>query len=108
MNMGEAEFNTVLKSLEAGNRTNSFESWTTNSDLKTFTIGGKNQVLFSVDNKRGVDISAYSPWGDSEQEVLQPGGVRYQVKSVVREEIDAGFTDKGIYRYRVDLEQLDD
>ena len=55
-----------------------------------------------------MDISAYSPWGDTEQEVLQPSGVRYKVKNVVREEIDEGFTAKGIYRYRVDLEQLDD
>jgi len=108
MNMSAEDFDTVLKSLEAGNATNSLESWTKSSDIKTFTIGGKNQVLMSVDNKRGVDISAYSPWGDTEQEVLQPGGSRYKVKSVVREEIDEGFTAKGIYRYRVDLEQLDD
>ena len=108
MNMSTEDFNTVLKSLEAGNPTNSLESWTKSSDIKTFTIGGKNQVIMSVDNKRGVDISAYSPWGDTEQEVLQPSGVRYTVKNVVREEIDEGFTAKGIYRYRVDLEQLDD
>lgn len=108
MNMSTEDFNTVLKSLEAGNATNSLESWTKSSDIKTFTIGGKNQVIMSVDNKRGVDISAYSPWGDTEQEVLQPSGVRYKVKNVVREEIDEGFTAKGIYRYRVDLEQLDD
>lgn len=108
MNMSTEDFNTVLKSLEAGNPTNSLESWTKSSDIKTFTIGGKNQVIMSVDNKRGVDISAFSPWGDTEQEVLQPSGIRYQVKNVVREEIDEGFTAKGIYRYRVDLEQLDD
>lgn len=108
MNMGETEFNTLLKSLEAGNRTNSIESWTKNSDLKTFTIGGKNQVLISVDNKRGVDISSFSPWGDTEQEVLQPNGARYKVKNVVKEELDAGWTAKGVYRYRVELEQLDD
>ena len=108
MNMSTEDFNTVLKSLESGNVTNSLESWTKSSDIKTFTIGGKNQVIMSVDNKRGVDISAYSPWGDTEQEVLQPSGVRYNVKNVVREEIDEGFTAKGIYRYRVDLEQLDD
>lgn len=108
MNMSTEDFNTVLKSLEAGNATNSLESWTKSSDIKTFTIGGKNQVIMSVDNKRGVDISDYSPWGDTEQEVLQPSGVRYKVKNVVREEIDEGFTAKGIYRYRVDLEQLDD
>ena len=108
MNMSTEDFNTVLKSLESGNVTNSLESWTKSSDIKTFTIGGKNQVIMSVDNKRGVDISAYSPWGDTEQEVLQPSGVRYKVKNVVREEIDDGFTAKCIYRYRVDLEQLDD
>ena len=84
MNMSTEDFNTVLKSLESGNVTNSLESWTKSSDIKTFTIGGKNQVIMSVDNKRGVDISAYSPWGDTEQEVLQPSGVRYNVKNVVR------------------------
>jgi hypothetical protein len=108
LNMGTEEFETMLKSIESGAPTNALESWTKNGDMKTFTIGGKNQVVMSVDNKRGVDISAFSEWGDTEQEVLQPDGVRYKVKSVVREEIDPGFTAKGIYRYRVDLEQLDD
>jgi outer membrane biosynthesis protein TonB len=108
LNMGTEEFETMLKGIESGAPTKALESWTKNGDMKTFTIGGKNQVVMSVDNKRGVDISAFSEWGDTEQEVLQPDGVRYKVKSVVREEIDPGFTAKGVYRYRVDLEQLDD
>jgi hypothetical protein len=108
LNMGKEEFDTMLASIQSGAPTNALESWTKNGDLKTFTIGGKNQVIMSVDNKRGVDISSFSEWGDTEQEVLQPNGVRYKVKSVVREEIDAGFSAKGVYRYRVDLEQLDD
>jgi len=108
LNMDKEEFDTMLASIQSGAPTNALESWTKNADLTTdFTLGGKNQVIMSVDNKRGVDISSFSEWGD-EQEVLQPNGVRYNVKSVVREEIDAGLSAKGVYRYRVDLEQLDD
>ena len=107
MNLGDADLNSMLKSLEAGSRSNALESWTQNADLGDFTIGGKNQVLLSVENKRGVDVSRFSEYAD-EKEVLQPSGSRYKVKSVVKEEISESFTAKGVYRYRVELVQLDD
>ena len=80
------------------------ESWTSGKVLNDFTVGADQHVILRAKNKRGVDIAQYSEFAN-EKEVLMPTGSRYTLKGVQKEEISPGLTEKGIFRWTVDLEQ---
>jgi len=108
MNMDNNKLEQLVKGIESGNETLAMESWTKNSTLKReFLNGNNNEVILSMKNKRGVDIS-----GDvmskfqGEGEVLQPAGAKYKIKSQRKEEIDEYKTSQGVYRWLIELEQI--
>lgn len=107
VNMSTEDLNAMLEALQEGKSAQALESWSKDSSVADeFAIGGQNQVVFSVANKKGVDISGVSKFSN-ENEVLQPTNVRYRVKSVEKDSISPGLAKKGIFRYEVELEQLD-
>lgn len=108
MNMDNNKLEQLVKGIESGNETLAMESWTKNPTLKReFLNGNNNEVILSMKNKRGVDIS-----GDvlakfkGEGEVLQPAGVKYKIKSQRKEQIDEYKTSQGVYRWLIELEQI--
>jgi len=104
MNMPQKDLEDMLAGYKAGNESLAMESWTSGKVLDDFTIGADQHVILRAKNKRGVDIAQYSEFAN-EQEVLMPTGSRYRLKGVQKEEISPGLTEKGIFRWIVDLEQ---
>jgi len=108
MNMDNNKLEQLVKGIESGNETLAMESWTKNPTLKReFLNGNNNEVILSMKNKRGVDISGdvKSTFKD-EGEVLQPAGAKYKIKSQRKEEIDEYKTSQGVYRWFIEVEQL--
>jgi len=108
MNMDNNKLEQLVKGIESGNETLAMESWTKNSTLKReFLNGNNNEVILSMKNKRGVDISGdvKSTFKD-EGEVLQPAGAKYKIKSQRKEEINEYKTSQGVYRWFIEIEQL--
>lgn len=107
VNMSTEDLNATLEALQEGKSAQALESWSKDSSVADeFKIGGQNQVVFKLANKKGVDISKVSRFSN-ENEVLQPTNVRYRVKSVEKDWISPGLAKKGIFSYEVELEQLD-
>ena len=104
LNMPQKDLEDMLAGYKAGNESLAMESWTSGKVLNDFTVGADQHVILRATNKRGVDIAQYSEFAN-EQEVLMPTGSRYSLKGVQKEEISPGLTEKGIFRWIVDLEQ---
>ena len=105
--MSTEDLNAKLEALQEGKSAQALESWSKDRDVADeFALGGENEVIFRLANKKGVDILNVSQFSH-EQEVLQPSNVRYRVKKVERSEISPSLTKKGIYSYEVELEQLE-
>ena len=104
MNMPKKALDDMLANYKAGGESFAMESWTSGKVLNDFTVGADQHVILRAQNKRGVDIAQYSEFGN-EKEVLMPTGSRYSLKGVQKEEISPGLTEKGIFRWIVDLEQ---
>jgi len=108
MNMDNNKLEQLVKGIESGNETLAMESWTKNPKLKReFLTGNNNEVILSMKNKRGVDISGdvLAKFKD-EGEVLQPAGAKYKIKSQRKEEISEYKTSQGVYRWFIEVEQL--
>ena len=104
LNMPQKDLEDMLAGYKAGNESLAMESWTSGKVLNDFTVGADQHVILRAKNKRGVDIAQYSEFAN-EKEVLMPTGSRYTLKGVQKEEISPGLTEKGIFRWTVDLEQ---
>ena len=105
LNMPQKDLEDMLAGYKAGNESLAMESWTSGKSSGDFTVGGDQHVILRATNKRGVDIAQYSEYAN-EQEVLMPTGSRYRLKGVQKKEINPRLTEKGIFRWIVDLEQL--
>ena len=104
LNMPQKDLEDMLAGYKAGNESLAMESWTSGKASGDFTVGADQRVILRATNKRGVDIAKYSEFAN-EQEVLMPTGSRYRLKGVEKKEINPRLTEKGIFRWIVDLEQ---